>query len=178
MDSTRRRLLIAVGILSLLVVSTQVLSKDEPTSTLIRFEIKDQFDQLHTNEMYIGRTLVFVGGDREGSVLSRHWLKAIRDSLGDGFEPERVEVIGVAHLKGVPFFVKGKIKGKMPKEPENWFLLDWKGRFDKAYGFEKHAANILVFDRNGQKVLQTHAQEVEDAKLSEILDQVSSLLGG
>lgn len=178
MDPYRRCLLIAGCLLVSIGWQVPSASADEPESSLIRFEIKDQFDQVHTNEMYLGRILVFVGGDRDGSIHSRHWMQAIRDSLADRYGPERLEVIGVAHLKGVPFFIKGVVRGKMPKEPENWLLLDWKGRFDKAYGFTEKAANILIFDRNGQKIFQADAQEVEEAALSTILGKLKGVLGG
>lgn len=178
MDQYRRSLLIVGCAILLIGVPVADASADEVESSLIRFEIKDQFDQVHTNEMYIGRVLVIVGGDRDGSLHSRHWMKAIRDTLGETYNPARLEVVGVAHLKGVPFFIKGLVKGKMPKEPENWLLLDWKGRFNKAYQFTEKAANILIFDRNGQKVYQTDAQEVEAEALSTILSRLRTQLGG
>ena len=117
---------------------------------LISFSIKDQFDRLHTHGRYHSAVVVVTWGDREGSNFIGNWESALSDSLTAEIKSFRVREIAVAHLKGVPFFIKGKIKGYFPKDPDEWVLMDWGGEFNKAYDCTKDHCNLLVFGRDGK----------------------------
>ncbi|MCP4145871.1 MAG: hypothetical protein GY752_11385 [bacterium] len=77
-------------------------------------------------------------------------------------------ILPVAHMKGVPFFLKGFIRGKFPKQPENWILMDWGGEFNKVYNFEPGLANIIVFDGQGEQLFKASAGELDQEIVSEI----------
>ena len=78
--------------------------------------------------------------------------------------------------KGVPFFLKGMVRGKFPQEPGEWVLLDWKGRFAKAYEWVEGESNILVFDAGGALVHQTHGTEVVAAQVERVCSELRALL--
>jgi predicted transcriptional regulator len=143
---------------------------------LISFEVHDQFDKVYTDKDYNGEILIIVASDKEGSKYNPLWSEAIQADLKEKGIFENVHMVGIAHLKGIPFFLKSFIKGKFPKDHEDSILMDWKGIFAKAYHFDAHVSNILVFDQNGKLVLKTHGEEIESHKLEFITDKLSSLV--
>ena len=146
----RLRTPLAVLLLLLLITATTGTAGDAERATrLIDFTAKDQLDRIHTDEDYAGRAVIIVGFDRKGSDYRDEWVAALRDSLPDSTGTPDSEILPVASLKGVPFFLKGFLKGKFPKEDSRWMLLDWKGQFTQAYRFASDSCSLLVFDVDG-----------------------------
>ena len=137
---------------------------------LIEFEIKDQLDRLHTDEDCAGRVVIVVGFDRKGSDFRDAWVGELRDSLRSPAGTCETEVLPVATLKGVPFFLKGFLRDKFPKEADRWMLLDWKGEFTKAYSFTPDSCSILVFDPEGILRCRESAAELDHAALGRLLE--------
>ena len=161
----------SVGIL-LFAISTAVAQPDR----LIPFQIKDQFDRKYTEQHFLGKVVVLVGSDRDGSPFNEIWAVAIRDSLKDHEYFDKLFFAGLSDLRGVPFFLKGFVRGKFPKEKQRWVLMDWKGKIPQAYGFRKQASNVLVFDAEGKLVHRTSGREPEQAKLDAILAVLRKIL--
>jgi hypothetical protein len=163
------RLKYFVVLITLLLPAGIILAQD---STLIRFELKDQFNHVRTEKDFQSKLTILVGSDHDGSKYNDAWGKSIHDSLAGKGAQNRVEFLPVADLRGVPFFLKGFVKGKFPKEPARWILMDWKGQFAQAYNFVPAECNIIVFDGNGQIVHQTSVQEIDPLQLHKILDRI------
>jgi hypothetical protein len=140
--------------------------------SLVPFEIKDQFDNVHRDTDYTGRILIVFGSDREGSAFHDDWESAVRDSVDVEWSSEIVTYLSVADLRGVPFFVKGSVKKKFSQNEDEWILLDWKGRFAKTYGFKKDATNIIVFASDGTLIGHSSGREVDPGTLSAVLATV------
>ena len=140
-------------------------------STLVSFEIEDQFDRVHRETDYAGRIVIIIGSDREGSQFHDGWVSAIRDSLPEGWN-EELSILPVADVRGVPFFLKGRIKGNFSKDEDEWILLDWGGELPKAYGFQPNSTNILIFSADGTLVEHVHGRELDAEVLSAILTAV------
>jgi hypothetical protein len=176
--STRR----VPAALTILVALAALASSQPPPavwageSELIEFEIEDQFDVLHTDEEHVGAILVVVGSDKGGSEYNASWGQAIRDSVSGTAGADAIHFLRVADVRGVPFFLKGTVKGMFPEEREEWVLLDWKGTLAKAYEFEKDQSNVLVFDRDGRLAAQTHGTSLEAEKLTHIAGVLRELL--
>jgi len=143
---------------------------------LIEFDMIDQFDDWHTQADYVGKTLVVVGGNKGSADYNLPWAIAIRDSL-EASGVVGVEILGVADLRGVPWFLKGWIRGKFPKPRDQWALMDWNGEFAKAYVFEKNMSNILVFDPSGRLVHHAWGREIEAPKLDLVLRAIRKAAG-
>ena len=139
-------------------------------SRLIDFEIKDQFKQKHRDEDYRGRILVVIGSDRHASDFNAAWGKALSDSLGEE-RAAQIDWLAVADTRGVPFFIKGMVRGKFPKDRAKWALTDWDGVFAKAYDWQEKNSNIVVFDAQG-KVVAQHAGAAVQAESVEVLCEV------
>jgi len=147
-------------------------------AALISFKIEDQFGTVHTNEDYLASIVIVIGSDKNGSKYNGIWAKAIRDSLKHENNFAQIKFLRVADLRGVPFFIKGFVKGKFPKEKERWVLLDWKGQFAKAHEFESEACNIVIVDRNGTVVHKAHGQDLDYEKLAMICEKLKELMKG
>lgn len=115
---------------------------------LIEFEIEDQFKEKHTHEEVLGQVTLFTWADRDGSEYLDDWDQALDEAL-DGYDVQRR---ALAHVKGVPGWIpglKGKIRGHYSKNPEEWALMDWDGKFAKAYSPTENTVNVLVFSADG-----------------------------
>jgi len=143
-------------------------------SALIRFEIADQFDRVHADIDLRGGVLLVVGADRKGSQYQGGWMDALRTLAESRIATDEIQIIEVADLRGVPFFVKGSVKKKFPSDKRQWVLMDWKGVFARAYGFEPEKCNMLLFDRTDRLLYQVAAQEVDGAVLEEILGAIDA----
>ena len=162
--------------LMLITLALSSLSAQSKDSRLIEFELKDQFDREYSHLSWAGEILVVIGSDRGGSKFNENWGRSIYLELAKSSTMEQIAFAGVADLRGVPFFLKGFVKGKFPKAEERWVLMDWDGEFAKAYQFEKDHSNILIFNQDKKLVYQTAAREVSEEKLQEIVTEVRELL--
>jgi hypothetical protein len=156
------------ALLVLLLAATSAFAEENKQRRLIEFEIIDQFDDFHSHEDYVDKTLVVVGGNKGSADYNEPWAVIIQDSL-EASGHDDVAFLGLADLRGVPWFMKGFVRGKFPEREDRWALMDWKGEFAKAYCFEKNMANIVVFAPDGSLVHHAWAREIETAKLDLIL---------
>ncbi len=156
-------------ILGLLIHEAIFAHDDVP---LVSFTLKDQFDREYTERSFPDKILVVIAADRDGSKFRDSWQQAIYDALLKKQIAEQVWFINVADLRGGPSFLHSFIKGKFPKEKDHWSLLDWKGIFANAYGFETKSCNILIFDRQQRLIYKTNVQKLNPQKLEEILNNV------
>jgi len=169
---------IVMTLLFILLFSPLTLFVFAQESTLIPFELKDQFDRPRTEKDFSGHIVILIGSDKGGSQYNRFWGQAIHDSLANENGFERLKFLAVADLRGVPFFLKGFVKGKFSKDEENWVLMDWKGKFAKSYQFEAEASNIIIFERGGKLVHKAAVHDLEQETLGEMLTVLRELMRG
>lgn len=144
-------------------------------SNLISFELKDQFDRVYTDKDYQESIFMVIGSNARGSKYNPIWSLAIYNELKDESVNNQLNSVGLANLSSVPFFLKAMIRNKFPKDKKKWILMDWKGKFSKAYNFKSGMSNILIFDHEGQLVYQTAAKELDSKKLSIITKKIIEL---
>lgn len=159
-------------IFCLLIIIFQPLAAQEPA--LIEFDLKDQFDREYSHESWQGKILIVIGSDREGSQYNERWGEAIHKALADSPGFSYVQFVGVADLRGVPFFLKSFVKGKFPENRSKWLLMDWKGAFAKSYQFKGDVSNILIFAPRGERLLQKTVTQLDPAALDEIVQTVKA----
>jgi len=148
-----------------------------PTAdSLIPFKLKDQFETLHTDARYRRAVLVVTWGDRDAKDYLVPWRTVLEDSLTTEIQSYRLRTLGVAHTKGVPFFIRGKLKGVF-REQYRWpILLDWDGDFAKAFACTEKSCNLLVFDVEGSFVRCWSVTEENPELLTEIVQVVRELI--
>jgi hypothetical protein len=161
-------------VLSVLAVGAAAQTADP---VLIDFELTDQFEQIHRDDDWRGDVLLLIGSDRNGSQFSAVWEQAVRENTTGFADMGSLRIVHVADVSGVPFFLKGVVRRKFPGDAGNPIILDWKGAFATAYGFDKDKANMLVFDRNAGLRHQVAAAEIDSRKLAELIDVLIALSG-
>ncbi len=170
------RIELAVNLLVTLFLLSSTTSALAQDSTLISFKIKDQFDKIHTDKDLSNSIVIIFGCDKDGSKYNQIWSKAIVDSLRNEEGFDQLKSLAVADLRGVPFFLKGFVKGKFPRERGKWALMDWEGEFAKSYRFEPKSCNIAVIDRSGVVVHSMYGQEIDYRKLKAVLERLRALM--
>ena len=144
-------------------------------STLISFNLEDQFDQKYTEEDFAGKIIILVGSDKEGSQYNERWSVAIHDSLQARGVQDSVTFLAVANVKGVPRLFRGMVKGRFPRDHGQSILLDWKGRFAESYQFHPDVSNLLLFDKEGNLIHRMEGRELDQRKLKLFTRQILSL---
>ena len=167
---------LAVFILAVTAAPSHTQAADRTPA--LDYSLEDQFGATHTEEECRGAVAIYLGGDRKGSAMVPEWDPPLRRAFSPELKEGTVCAVGLAHLKGAPFFVKKKIIAGFPKDPEEWTLLDWKGHFMKTWGGEKDAVNIYVFDKRGTFLMQQSLHEFDRAVFDEIVGVIRSALDG
>lgn len=146
-----------------------------PAQQLIPFTLEDQFGRVYTERTWNQEILLFFASDYEGSPYNRVWAKAISDSLGPG-RKSSVVFVGVSDLGSVPFFLKGYVRGRFPKDSSEWVLMDWEGILAEAYRLKSGACNILLFDRMRRLAARAAVTEFDPKEHHRMMELLHSLL--
>ena len=144
-------------------------------TTLIHFQLKDQFDHVWTHHDFLGHATIIVGSDRHGSQYNEIWSFAIYDSLIKYELEDSVKFLAVANTSGVPSLFRKMVKMKFPREAHRWIILDWEGEFAGAYQFVPNECNLIVINQLGNVVCQQSGKELDSKKLNLILNKIYSL---
>lgn len=167
--------LMAVGSLTVLALLAPALAQGD--STLIDFRIRDQFETVHTEAEFAGRVVLLIGSARPGSEYNPVWGAAIRDSLLTLGIVDSVRLLSVADLRGVPFFMKGFVRGKIPKDPQTPILTDWDGTLARHYRFNPETSNIFVFNREGRLLDRWAVLQLDPAVVAEVVAVLTEAVG-
>ena len=131
-------------------------------STLIEFEIKDQFGRQYNQTGFTDSVIILLGADRQGSKFTDLWGTTLADSLRQYGSLDQVVFVALADLRAVPKLMRGMIKSYFPDNKEKWVLMDWQGRFAIAYDFRPDHCNILIFNQNKKLIFQTAVTEYQE----------------
>jgi hypothetical protein len=169
---------LALLTLLLLLVGLAPVAHGQSATALLEFEIEDQFKRKHTHEEFVGHVVLLVGGGREGSKYTGAWGEAATRQLRDAPGFDDLRVLPYADTRGVPFFLKGMIRGYFPKEEEAWTLIDWKGRLAEAYELDPDEATLLLFGKDGQLVTRASGTELDAQVLERFVTTARAVLAG
>ena len=132
-------------------------------STLIEFELKDQFGRTYDQNGFEDQIIILLGADRQGSEFTDLWGTTLADSLRSYNILDQVVFVALADLRAVPKLMRGIIKSYFPDNQEKWVLMDWQGRFPIAYDFRPDHCNILIFNQNKKLIFQTAVTDYEES---------------
>lgn len=153
-----------------------LLPQTEATAEVIgpplEFSMEDQDQVVHTQEEFLGTPLLIMSSDKAGSGYSKQWSKAIYEGM-DARGVERLRIVPVPQLGGVPEFARGMARTMVKKDLGEMFaLLDWKSAFTERYGLADGHANYLLFDAEGTLLRKESVQELDEALAAELTDEV------
>ena len=107
------------------------------------FSLLDQHGKAFSLKQLEGKPMLLIACDNEGKKQKGDWIKVVTEKYG-----QQLIVLGVADVRKVPFFLKGKYTRDFQKDPAS-ILLDWDGTIFTSYGLVKDVANIIVIDKKG-----------------------------
>jgi len=127
---------------------------------LVPFSVEDQFKESHSEIELAGGVAALVWCDRASREMSDSWVDSLEVSFARGMPAGTWQIRQVAHTKGAPFFVKGKIRGSFSRDPDRWVLLDWKGFFRETYAPPDEQVTVLMFGSDGNLLARRSGWEV------------------
>jgi len=112
------------------------------------FTLSDQYDQKFTLSQFKGQTILLFGCDRHGAEYSGFWMQSVEQKYAG-----KIQILKIINGKGVPFFLKGRVKKALRTEVEGQripsILFDWKGKVFKSYGMRPKNCNLVLIDKSG-----------------------------
>jgi len=132
-------------LLCILIVATGIAQAGQSLvdAKAPEFSLQDQYGKTFSLKQLAGKPMVLIACDSEGKKQKEAWVKAVTEKSG-----QQLIVLGVADVRPVPFFLKGKYTRDFQKDPAS-ILLDWDGTIFTSYGLVKDVANIIVIDKKG-----------------------------
>lgn len=112
--------------------------------------LQDQFREEHTFAGFEKKATLLISADRHGTRYLQEWVERIWYQLEEEAKLEKVHVVPVADLKGVPNIARGIARSMMPSERDRPVLLDWEGNVAESWPTEKRATNLILFDPSGE----------------------------
>ncbi len=126
------------------------------------FELRDQFGTNYIVKFPRPRPTLLIIADKKGSEQIDGWVNALKSSYG-----ERVGLIGVADVGGVPGPMQNMIRKKFRNKFTHTILLDWSNTLPLALHCVKDVANVFLLDATG-RVLATERGECRRVSLQRI----------
>jgi hypothetical protein len=123
-------------------------------------ELSDQFDKVHQHREPFPRPLVIVVANRQGSHHIESWVSELYRAHG-----KKVEIVGMADLRGVPGFMKPTLrKAFQTQSAQHAVLLDWSGTTVSGFERGKTGIDIYAVDLSG-RILATVTGEMTPEKM-------------
>ena len=136
-----------------------------PPQSLPAVVLQDQFD-VHTNVNVPHSPAILLVAGRAGSAAMKRWMFVMREAA----PTHDVRVLPIADLKGAPFFIKGRIKGSMPKDTTFRILLDWDGKLARIVRADRGDLVAAVYGSDGKlRKWEALSTQGEDASVAQAL---------
>ncbi len=123
----------------------------DAVETAPEFTLEDQFRKSHTIAYPADKASVFVLADKEGSKQVEAWVRTLYDAFQD-----RVNIHGIALLKGVPSALRPTIRYLFKKQVNYPVMLDWEGTVTESFAFKPGQACVFVVNMDGSIVLSEY----------------------
>jgi hypothetical protein len=163
------RLIIAL----LLSISASAGERPKPPAKApALLELSDQFDTPRRLSFPSTNVVLLTIADRKGSGQIDGWVAALKARY-DG----RVEIHGLADVRGVPVPWRGKVRKKFQETRRHPVMLDWSGTNCAQFGSQPGVANVLFLARDGTiRCLQRGP--VQPAALQEMFETIDAVFAG
>lgn len=111
--------------------------------------LADQYEKLHTYHFPLKQPMVLLVADRKGYEALTPWVEALRHPAG-----RDAAIVGIADVRGVPGFLRGKVRRKFQADQTYSILLDWDGDILNRLKPEKAIPNVFLISSEGKVLLQ------------------------
>jgi hypothetical protein len=126
--------------------SSKPVGNTETHGLLIKaFSLSDQYGDAHQQTFPKSKVSIYALADRKGSKKLEDWITPFYKRFED-----RVDICGVANLRGVPDFMKPVIRKLFRRGVNYPVMLDWSGEICKSFGYKAGMPDIFIITRGGQ----------------------------
>ncbi|MBL7976215.1 MAG: redoxin domain-containing protein [Candidatus Kapabacteria bacterium] len=136
----------------------------------ISFTVKDQFEKEWKWEQFKGKNVLLFICDKDGRAYADAWVKPLRAAFGN-----QCEYVAIGDMSGVPFFIKGFVKGKIRDGMPQPLLLDWDGDIVEYYNCKEDVMNVVMVDKTNTIRYVTNGTGTSD-ELKATIQEVQKLL--
>jgi uncharacterized protein YfaP (DUF2135 family) len=130
--------------LSALCASPAADAPSPPARAPASLELHDQYDQPQRLAFPATNVVVLTIADQKGSAQIDAWVTEIKARYAG-----RLDLRGLADVRGVPGFLRGKVRKKFQETRRYPVMMDWSGTVCSQFGFQPGAANVLVLGPDG-----------------------------
>lgn len=131
------------------------------TNLVEAFTLKDQHKDVHKQVFPKQKISVYALADRKGSDQLEDWITPFYKAYED-----RIDICGVANLKGVPKMLQPMIRSLFRKGVDYPVMMDWTGEVCEAFGYRAGEADIFIVSSDGQVLHRVSGKATEDKLLA------------
>ena len=121
-------------------LGAQSLETNKPAP---HFSLTDQFGKIWNLDDLKGEVLVVVATNRQSGRTIGPWVDNLKKDYGN-----RIRVLSLVHIAGVPGFVRGIVRSKIRKETSDTVMIDFSGVTAKNYQVCNDYPVVVVIGRN------------------------------
>jgi len=110
-------------------------------------ELRDQYDSPQRLTFPATNLVVLTIADKTGAEQVDSWIAAIKPRYAG-----RVEICGLADVRGVPAFLRGKVRKKFQQTRQYPVMMDWSGDICAKFKFQPGVVNLFLIARDGSIV--------------------------
>jgi hypothetical protein len=121
-----------------------VTDPEAPESTAKGFALDDQYGERHDYTFPRTKAGVLLVADKKGSKLVEGWVVPLHERYA-----ERIDIDGVADVRGVPVPMRGIVRFFFKRNVERPIMLDWDGTVSNAYACVAETVNVIVVSDEG-----------------------------
>lgn len=107
------------------------------------FRLTDQFGKTWDLGDLKNEVVVVVAANRQSGRTMGPWVENLKKDYGN-----RIRVLGLVHVSGVPGFARGIARSKIRKETSDPVMVDFSGTTAKDYQVCNDYPVVVVIDRN------------------------------
>jgi len=127
--------------------SDAVEPKPNLTHAPASIELHDQFDSPQRLNFPATNVVLLTIADKTGAEQVDSWIAAVKPRYAD-----RVEIRGIAEVRGVPAFLRGKVRKKFQQTRQYPVMMDWSGDVCAKFKYQPGVANVFLIARDGSIV--------------------------
>ncbi len=122
----------------------QPASSPTPPARLEGFTLSDQFEREHTVGLPRERPLLLTVSDRRAAPQVAGWVNPLNTRFGG-----QLDYVGVADVRGVPGWLRGRVRRGFRETYAHPVLLDWEGQVCRAVEVERGRVAVWLVAPDG-----------------------------
>ena len=162
--------LLVAAVFSTLRAKAEATGKGVPVH-LEHVELEDQFGTPYHHPFPACKPMLLLAADKKAYPALEPWIETLRARWKG-----EVIIVGVADLRGVPRFLRNKVRNRFASAEAHPVLLDWEGDVLSVLQPSKSLPNAFLISAQGVLLLHLSGEATE-AKLGTLQARLDALAG-